>query len=260
MKIKLDRPLISFDLETTGKEITKDRIVQLAARKYSADGQQEDDINLFINPGIPISPEATEVHGITDRFVSDQPTFEFWAPQILEFFAGCDLLGYNSNRFDIPLLAEEFSRVGIVWPDPANDTQFLDGLRLEQICNPHTLAAAYERATGKPLEGAHEALADVAACGVVVDHLVASFADLLPDNVKDLAALCQGDNPRVDLAGKICLIDGVECWAFGKHQGHPVSKSYDYAKWVMSKDFPGDTKRHVKRIMSQSTVNNMRKD
>ena len=194
--MKLIKPIIFFDLETTGVDIAKDRICQIACIKIDLDGNQTEK-ELLINPNMPIPKEATEVHGITDEMVVDKPTFANISKSLLEFFEGCDIAGYNSNVFDVPLLAEEFSRSRIEFPNW--ELNFVDVLQYERLLKPNKLADVYKRYTGKDLEGAHDALNDVRATLEILLHQTEGNNDIFP---ADIDLLCQGDRKRFDVAGK----------------------------------------------------------
>jgi len=250
--IKLDRPLISFDLETTGANAVRDRIIQFGAVKYQPDGREN--LNLLINPGVTIKPDAIEVHGITDQDVACKPYFPQVANQILEFIAGCDLYGYNIKRFDMIMLSEEFHRCEINFPDP--EALVLDGMILEALLVPRTLEAVYQRRTGKDMPDAHDGLADSkAALDVLLDQvediglpaLVDEYHPLEGVTAQQLADLCNMGRTNVDLAGKIYMDEeGITRWSFGKKcKDHPVAADPGFARWVVDNDFPGDTKRHV---------------
>ncbi|MEZ4961938.1 MAG: 3'-5' exonuclease [Saprospiraceae bacterium] len=221
----LTRPLIFFDLETTGTNTAQDRILQIGAIKMRPDGGREEK-NVLINPGIPIPAAATAVHGISDEDVKDAPVFRQIAKSFAQWLSGCDLAGYNSDNFDVPILVEEFDRVGIEFPEEG--TRFIDFLKIERNVNSHRLEETYKRYTGQPLDGAHDALADVRATATVF-QLQLERNPNLPTSIPDLEELCQGENGRVDFAGKLYEKDGQVCWSFGKHKGELVSETRDYA-------------------------------
>jgi DNA polymerase-3 subunit epsilon len=178
--MKLTKPIIFFDLETTGIDIAKERICQIACIKIDLDGKQTEK-ELLINPTIPIPKEATEIHGITDEMVADKPTFANISKSLFEFFEGCDIAGYNSNVFDVPLLAEEFSRSRIEFPNW--ELNFVDVLQYERLLKPNKLADVYKRYTGKDLEGAHDALNDVRATLEILLHQTEGNKDIFPADI-----------------------------------------------------------------------------
>ena len=161
MKLNLDRDLCFFDLEATGLNVIRDRIVQIAIIKYSKKDKDTEELSMLINPGIPISEEAMEVHGITPKMLSNKPTFQQVAQKIYDFIGKSDLAGYNSNRFDVPMLMEEFARVGIEFD--TSKRRLIDVQRVFYKMEPRTLKAALRFYCGKELENAHDALADVQA-------------------------------------------------------------------------------------------------
>lgn len=245
--MQLERPIIFFDLETTGVNTENDRIVQIAAIKRFPDGQTEEK-NILINPQRPIPKAASEVHGITDEMVSDKPTFQQYAKSMLQWFSGCDLAGYNSNQFDIPMLAAEFRRCGHDFPD--GDTHFVDILMIERIVNSHRLEETYKRYTGEALEGAHDALADIQATISILDKQLERHSTL-PITPRELDALTTGEEPRADISGKLRWVEGALVWNFGKHRGQPVLKTTDYAEWFLRADFPADAKALVQEQIAK---------
>lgn len=224
--------MVFLDVETTGLSITKDRIIQIACIK--------DDIekSILINPQIPILETATEVHGITDEMVKDAPTFGQVAPSLLEFFDGEDLAGYNSNRFDLPILIEEFNRVGIDFS--MEGRKIYDMFQIECRRNPRTLAAIYQRVTGKELSGAHDALVDTQATKLI-------FEDQLKN--MDREDVMFQDPDMVDIAGKLKLIDGVVCWGFGKWKNQPINIDLGYCNWILRNDFSKQVKDEVLKCL-----------
>lgn len=261
MNLNLTRPLAIFDLETTGVNISSDRIVQIAILKIHPDGTEEKYMTL-INPQVPIPVESSEIHGIYDEHVKGQPTFAEAADDIVSFLKNCDLAGFNSNRFDIPLLMEEFLR---------NELHF-DILGRERIdiqnifhkMEKRTLKAAYKYYTGNILEGAHDAMNDVEATYEVLKAQLDKYVgakynsenedDLTPiqNDVSNLAEFSTF-NKFVDFAGRIVFNDqGIEVFNFGKHKGLSVEevlrKDTSYYSWIMRGDFPLYTKMVLKEI------------
>lgn len=251
--MKLQRPLIFFDLETTGTDIVNDRIVQIAAIKIFPGKKNPEEKKTLVNPGRSIPPESSEVHGITDNDVKDSPRFEQLSKAMLTWFSECDIGGYNSDRFDVPLLAEEFNRCNLQWP--AKDTSFIDVLKVEREVNAHTLEATYRRYIGKDLEGAHDALNDVRGTVEVFMKQV-SYHPEYNVSPKEVDALLQGDTKRVDMAGNITQDENKDfVWAFGKNKGKRLIDDPRYAKWVLSASFPTETKRIIRKVFEIEQIN-----
>lgn len=243
MKLKLDRPVIFFDLETTGTNIMHDRIVEISMIKVYPDGTDRQR-TVRINPGIPIPAEATAVHHITDADVADKPFFNDVATALAESFAGCDIAGFNSNRFDIPLLAEEFARAGIDF-DFATP-RFIDVQTIFHKKEQRTLSAAYRFYCDKVLEDAHSANADTRATYEVLLAQLDRYEDL-PNNVEQLADF-SSQNRNVDLMGRLIYDDQHrEVINFGKYKGRIASevlvKDPGYFSWIQQGDFTNNTKR-----------------
>ena len=244
----MNKPLIFFDLETTGLNIVLDRIVQIGAVKVLPEGNEETK-NVLINPERPIPKEATEIHGITDAMVKDKPTFDKIAKSMFNWFQGCDLGGHNCCSFDIPVLAEEFARCGINFPDES--VNIADTLKIERIINAHNLGACYKRYTGVELADAHDALADTQATKQVFYGQQLEHG--LPVDLKELELFCNDGKERVDFAGKLMRNDqGQICFAFGNSKGIPVKEDIGFAKWILSKDFSTNTKNWIRTILKTS--------
>jgi DNA polymerase-3 subunit epsilon len=244
--LNLIRPLVFFDLETTGVSITQDRIVQIGAVKLNPDGTQEEK-NVLVNPTIPIPEEASEVHGIKDEDVKNAPVFKQIAKSLFDWLYNCDIAGYNSNSYDIPLLAEEFGRLNIDWP--MSDTKCLDMLKIERLLNPNTLEAAYKRYTGLELEGAHDALADVKGTIAVLEGQLKS-SDIENDIAK-IEEFQRDGQELVDMAGKLAKNEkGEIIYAIGKDAGLVVKDNPGFGQWMLGKDFPRDTKRILRGLFN----------
>lgn len=245
--LKLERPIITFDLETTGVSVEQDRIVQIAAIKRNIDGTIEQK-NLLINPTIPIPEGATDVHGISDEMVKDAPTFKQIANSLKQWFTGCDISGFNSDQFDVPLLSAEFDRLGIVFIDW--ELNFVDVIKLYRQLYPNKLTDIYKRLFGVDFENAHDALSDVLATNSVMDKIIElNFEeDVSPKEIDDLL---QGDRKRFDIAGKIYINEnGTHCWSFGKNIDKPVIADIGFVNWVLSKDFPSETKKKIRVLIN----------
>ncbi len=243
MQLNLKNPLVFFDLETTGINIVSDRIVEISYLKIYPDGREESKTRR-INPEMPIPPQATAVHGITDEDVKDCPPFKSIAKSLAAQIEGCDLAGYNSNRFDIPLLAEEFLRVDV--DIDLMKRKFVDIQTIFHKKEQRTLAAAYKFYCDKDLEDAHSAEADTKATYEVLKSQLDRYPDLQND-VNFLSEYsCFGNN--VDFAGRVIYNDKKEeVINFGKYKGRLVAEVFKedpgYYGWIMQGDFPLHTKK-----------------
>ncbi len=253
MPLKLERPLAFFDLETTGVRIGRDRIVQIAIVRLMLDGTREDWSSL-VNPGIPIPPEATAVHGITDGDVAGAPRLEDLAGTIIGQMAGCDLSGFNVLRFDIPFLAEELLRAGTEWNHTA--ARVIDVQRIFHKKEPRDLSAAVRFYLDRSHDRAHDALGDVAATADVLLAQLARYHDL-PDDVAGLGEL-SGDRDRSpDAAGKLLFnTAGEVCIGFGKYRGWPLEtlgrNDPGYLEWLLTKaELPASTLAVMRQVLSR---------
>ena len=249
MKLNLKRPIVFFDLETTGVDTAKDRIVEISMVKVMPDGEEIVKTRK-INPGIHIPEEATAIHGITDEDVKDCPTFAQIARSLEQFIAGCDFGGFNSNRFDLPMLVEEFMRAGI--SVDFKRRRFVDVQNIFHKMEQRTLVAAYKFYCDKDLTNAHSAEADTLATLEVLQAQLDRYPDDLKNDIGFLAEFsCRDQN--VDYAGRIVYNDkGVEVFNFGKHKGRSVSEVFrtepSYYSWMMNGDFPQYTKKVITAI------------
>ena len=248
MNLKLSKPLAFFDLETTGLNIASDRIVEISIVKIMPNGDKEIKTKL-LNPTIPISKESVAIHGIKDEDVKDKATFKEVANELDEFIKDCDLAGYNSNRFDIPLLAEEFLRVGIDFN--VSDRKLVDVQNIFHKMEQRTLVAAYKFYCNKDLTDAHSAEADTTATWEILEAQIEKYADLKNDT-EFLSEFSQM-NKNVDLLGRFIFNDkNIEVFNFGKHKGKAVTevleKEPGYYSWMMNGDFPLYTKKVLKAI------------
>jgi DNA polymerase-3 subunit epsilon len=248
LELKLKRPIVFFDLETTGINVSSDRIVELSLLKISPNGKEQW-MTIRINPEMPISPKATEIHGISDEDVAGEPTFREVAKTLAHFLGGCDLAGYNSIKFDIPLLAEEFLRTDTDFN--FSKRKYVDVQVIFHKKEQRTLAAAYQFYCNKELKDAHSSKADTSAAFEVLKAQLDRYEDLEND-IEKLADL-SSYNDYVDFAGRIILDEnGVEIFNFGKHKGKPVEKVLKeepyYYSWMMNGDFPLYTKRVLTEI------------
>ncbi len=239
------RPIIFFDLETTGVSTTNDRIIQIGAIKVLPDGTEEVK-NVLINPTIPIPASASAIHGVYDKDVAKAPTFHQVSKSFAAWLSGSDLAGYNSDNFDVPMLIAEFDRVGIAFPEP--ETKLVDVYKIERLVNGHTLGDTYKRYMGEELDGAHDALVDIYATMKIFQKQLEQNPDL-PVDAADIDALCQGDNKRVDYAGKLYEKNGDIYWKFGKHRDAKLKDTVSYCNWVLKSDFPADTKNWIRKVI-----------
>jgi DNA polymerase III subunit epsilon len=253
MSLNLKRPLAVIDLETTGVNISSDRIVEIAIVKIMPDGTRQVKRKL-INPEMPIPPGSTEVHGISNEMVKDAPTFKQAANEIKMFMSNCDLAGYNSNRFDIPLLVEEFLRAGL--DIELNDRSLLDVQRVFHMMEQRTLSAAYKFYCDKILEGAHSAEVDAQATWEVLEAQVKRYPQM-GASVDDIVKFT-GEDQIVDFARRFVMENGVEVFNFGKHKGKPVTlvlkQEPQYYDWMMKGDFPLHTKQKLTEILNRTLL------
>lgn len=253
MSLQLNRPLAVIDLETTGINISSDRIVEIAIVKIMPDGSRQVKRKL-INPEMPIPPGSTEVHGISNEMVKDAPTFKQAANEIKMFMANCDLAGYNSNRFDIPLLVEEFLRAGL--DIELNDRSLLDVQRVFHMMEQRTLSAAYKFYCDKVLDGAHSAEVDALATWEVLEAQVKRYPQMGAS--VDAIVKFTGEDQIVDFARRFVMENGVEVFNFGKHKGKPVTlvlkQEPQYYDWMMKGDFPLHTKQKLTEILNRTLL------
>jgi len=260
MYLQLRNPLIFFDLETTGVNISRDKIVEIAAIKVQTDGSQIEKVHR-VNPEIPIPQEASLIHGIYDKDVQNEPTFKQLAKELVQFFEGCDLAGFNILKFDVPLLVEEFLRAGIDFD--ITNKKLLDAQKIFHMMEKRNLTAAYRFYCDKNLEDAHSALADTKATIEIFDEQIRRYEnmeviDLQGNKVgvieNDMGKIHGLTNRKmVDLAGRIVLNDrGEEIFNFGKHKGKKVVDVFNaepsYYDWMLKNDFSLDTKRKLTQI------------
>lgn len=253
MNIQLKNSLAIFDIEATGLSITNDRIVEIAIVKINPDGTQTEFLKR-VNPQIPIPKAVSEIHGIYDEDIKDAPTFKDILPELEIFLTDADFAGYNSNKFDLPMLAEEMLRAGSKFDLSAK--KHIDVQNIFHKMEQRTLIAAYKFYCGKDLQNAHSALADATATWEVLDAQIDKYEELSSD-VEFLSDFSQyGDLERVDFAGRLALNDKKEIvYNFGKQKGKTVEQvSKDepgYYGWMMDADFPLYTKACLKKEMER---------
>lgn len=248
MELNLKNPILFFDIESTGLNVATDRIVEISAVKVMPNGDQEVKTRR-INPTIPISPEAQAIHGISDEDVKDCPTFNQIAKSMAKWMEGCDIAGYNSTKFDVPMLAEEFLRAGVDFD--FRKRKMVDVQNIFHKMEQRTLKAAYMFYCNKDLEKAHSAEADTLATYEVLKAQL----DKYPELKNDMAFLSDFSTKSkfADYAGRIIYNDkDIPVFNFGKHKGVPVKdvlvKEPSYYSWIMNGDFTLDTKKVITGI------------
>lgn len=267
MDLQLTRDLVFFDIESTGLHVIRDRIIQLAMIKYSAKGKEPEERTYLINPGIPISEEAMNVHGIKPADVARKPLFNQLAQEIFDFIGNADLAGYNSNRFDVPMLMEEFDRAGLEFD--IGNRRLVDVQRIFYKMEPRTLSAAVRFYCQKEMENAHDAMADVRATidvfmgqlkmyegksyidsdGQETANAIQPDVEALHDFTNDTRFVDATQKMRYDQNGNIVF-------AFGKYNGKPVAdvfrKDKNYYNWIINKEFSSQVKQIARRIMREA--------
>lgn len=251
--LQLTRPLAIIDLETTGLNLSTDRIVEIAIVRIQTDGTRQIKRKL-LNPEIPISQVSIDMHGIDNAMVKDAPTFKQAANEIKQFLDNCDLAGYNSNRFDIPLLAEEFLRVGLEFD--FSHRRLVDVQKIFHMMEQRTLSAAYRFYCSKELDGHHRAEADAIATWDVLQAQIQKYPQL--GNTVETIITCIGDECIVDFARRMIMENGVEVFNFGKHKGRSVvdvlKAEPQYYDWMMKGDFPMHTKHKLTEIFNRTLL------
>ena len=254
MKLNLTKPIVFLDLETTGIDVATDRIVELCLIRLEPNGNRQS-LTMRINPERHIPEEASAIHGIYDKDVADCPTFREKAQELKNIFEGCDLAGFNSNRFDIPLLAEEFIRAGV--NIDLNSCRRVDVQNIYHKLERRTLVAAYKFYCDKDLENAHSALADTEATLEVLEAQLDHYPEVLENDIDFLAEYSSRDN-FVDFAGRFVYNEkGEEIVNFGKHKGRLVKDVLriepSYYNWMMQSDFTMNTKQVLTRLKYKYT-------
>lgn len=253
MSLQLKRPLVFIDLETTGMNLSTDRIIEIAIIKVFPDGNKTVKQKL-LNPQMSIPKNSSEIHGITDDKVKDAPTFKQVANELKQFIEDSDFSGYNSNRFDIPLLMEEFLRAGL--EIDMTNRRLLDVQHIFHMMEKRTLGAAYKFYCEKELEDAHSAEADASATWEILEAQLARYQHL--GNTLDTILQFTGEEKIVDLARRFVMVNEVEVFNFGKHKGRPVSEVLraepQYYDWMMKGDFPLHTKQKLTEILNRTLL------
>jgi len=274
MNLSLDKDLCFFDIESTGLNVLRDRILQLAIIKFPKNSQEPEELSMLINPGVPISEEAFQVHGISAKVLSNKPIFSQVADKIFKFIGDSDLAGYNSNRFDIPMLVEEFARVGIDFDMAKRRT--IDVQRIFYKMEPRTLKAAVRFYCQKDLINAHDALSDVRATISVFEGQLEKYVGKEVENedgflgpspiIPDIQQLHDFTNDLrfLDATQKLRVEkDGTVVFNFGKYEGKPAGevlyKDKNYYNWIITKEFSTQVKQAVKSLL-KDYVSKMEKD
>jgi DNA polymerase III subunit epsilon len=251
--LQLTKPLAVIDLETTGVNLGSDRIVEIAIVKIMPDGSKTVKRKL-LNPEMPIPAGSSAIHGITDEMVKDAPTFKQVANELKQFIENCDLAGYNSNRFDIPLLAEEFLRIGMDFD--CKGRRLVDVQKIFHQMEQRTLGAAYKFYCEKTLEDAHSAEADATATWEVLEAQLVKYPQL-GDNIESILKFL-GEEQIVDFARRFAFENGVEIFNFGKYKGRAVAEVLkaepQYYDWMMKGDFPMHTKQKLTEILNRTLL------
>ena len=252
MNLELNRPIVFFDLETTGINIATDRIVEISILKVFPNGNKESKTWL-VNPEVKIPKEASDIHGITNEKIANEPTFKELAPKVHELIKGCDLAGFNSNRFDVPLLAEEMLRAEVDFD--LTNIKFVDVQTIFHKKEQRTLSAGYQFYCNKELEGAHSAEADTNATYEILLAQIEKYDDI-GTTVNELSAY-SSHQKRADFAGFIQFNDNdIEIFTFGKYKNRTVlevlTENPGYYNWIMNADFPLYTKKVLTNIRLKS--------
>lgn len=253
MSLQLQKPIAFIDLETTGTNLGIDRIVEIAIVRIGKDHSRTVKRKI-INPEMSIPTGASDIHGITDDMVKDAPTFKQVANEMKQFLENCDLAGYNSNRFDIPLLVEEFLRAGLEFE--IGTRKLLDVQKVFHMMEQRTLSAAYKFYCNKTLDGAHSAEVDATATWEVLEAQLERYPQL--GNSVDSVLKFIGEEQIVDFARRFVFQDGIEVFNFGKHKGRPVTdvlkSEPQYYDWMMKGDFPLHTKQKLTEILNRTLL------
>lgn len=266
MEFNLDKDLVFFDIESTGLNVMRDRIIQIALVKYLKGGKGTEELELLVNPSIPIGEEAMKIHGITPKDVARKPVFEQVAQEIYDFIGNADLGGYNISRFDVPLLMEEFARVGMDFK--IEKRRFVDVQRIFYRMEPRNLKAAVRYYCGKEMEDAHDAMADVRATvdvfrgqlkmyegrnhvdddGNVTPEPVRNDMQVLHDFTQDIRTIDITNRLKYNPKGEVVF-------NFGKYSGQSVKKilseDKNYYFWILNKEFSVQVKNKVREIMKE---------
>lgn len=248
--LNLNKPIVFFDLESTGLDLYNDRIIQIGAIKYYPDGKITEH-EWLINPNIPISQEATDIHGLTNEMLVDKPLFGDVADEILQFFKDSDLGGFNVKFYDIPMLQSEFSRIGTSFD--IENTKIIDAMQIYRMKEPRNLQAAYEKYVGGTFEHAHNAMADIRASVAVFEGQLKYYNDL-PSTADAIHELCYPSNPNTyDAEGKLVYMNGELCINFGKNKNKSLTSlainDPGYLRWILNGNFSEKVKAAVREVL-----------
>jgi DNA polymerase-3 subunit epsilon len=253
MKLQLTRPIAFIDLETTGINVSTDKIVEIAIVKILTDGTKQVKRKL-INPLMPIPATSSAIHGITNEMVKDAPSFKQAANEIKQFIDNCDLAGYNSNRFDVPMLIEEFLRAGMEFS--VDGKKLLDVQKVYHMMEQRTLGAAYKFYCNKQLDNAHSAEIDATATWEVLEAQLDRYPQI-GATVEDIVKFT-GEDDIIDFARRFIKLNGIEVFNFGKHKGKPViqvlKEEPQYYDWMMKGDFAMNTKQKLTEILNRTLL------
>lgn len=246
----IEKPIVFFDIETTGVSFTADRIIQFAGIKIMPNNEPAIGLNIRINPLITIPAEATAVHSITNEMVNGCPPFKSVAPAIGKFIADSDLAGFNSNQFDVPFLYEEFARAELNWD--LDGIKTIDVYQIECKLFPRTLEGAYKRYFDKEIKNAHDAMSDICATIEVLQEQLPIIESPDPKLISSVETfLSDGQKKTFDFGGKIYYNnDEIPCWSFGKNKDKPIANDMDYVRWVLTTDFPAETKQKIRNFLN----------
>ena len=249
MKLQLERPIVFFDLETTGTNVSKDRIVEIYAKKLFPDGDEKE-LYQRINPDMQVPDEAAKIHGLTNEILAFEPYFEDVSEEIAAFFTGSDIGGYNVIRFDVPLLIEEFLRNGL--DNPLENANIIDSMAIFYKMVPRTLSGAMSYYKNKELANAHSAKADVLATIEVFEAQMKQH-EQLPQTTKEIERFSLGGKEIIDFAGYLVKDrSGDIVFSFGKNRNKKVTENKDYLQWMLDSDFPIQTKRIIQQILDDT--------
>ncbi len=254
MPLSLSKPICFIDLETTGTNVNTDRIVEIAIVKIGLDGTKQVKRRL-VNPEMSIPKDSSDVHGITDDMVKDAPTFKAMANEMKQFMEGADIGGFNSNRFDVPMLNEEFLRAGI--NVEMEDRKLLDVQKVFHKMEPRTLSAAYQFYCKKVLQDAHTAEADATATWEILEAQIDKYPEI--GNTVESIVKFTGEDEIIDFARRLSYENGIPVFNFGKHKGKSVVQVLkdepQYYDWMMKGDFALHTKQKLTEILNKSILN-----
>lgn len=247
MNVQMSKPIIFFDIETTGLDISKDRIVEIYAKRIFPN-QAEDEFYSKVNPEIHVPQQAVKVHGLSNDVLKNEPTFQQIGQKLFDFFQNCDVGGYNIIRFDVPFLIEEFLRND--FENPLEDANFADSMLIFHKMMPRNLAGALHYYTGEKLENAHSAKADVLATIEIFNSQLHRHSEL-PSNVKEIEKFSMNGRSVIDFGGYFVKDQsGDIVFNFGKYRNKKALDHTDYLDWMLNNDFPIQTKQFIQSLLN----------